>query len=169
MIKAFAASEAGGELRPFEYDPGPLGSHHVEIEVEHCGICHSDLSMLENAWGMAQFPLVPGHEVAGTISMVGDEVVHLKPGQRVGLGWHSGYCMSCPSCMRGDHNLCAAAEGTILSRHGGFADRVRALGASVVPLPDEIDGASAGPLFCGGITVFNPLVQFGVKPTTGSQ
>ena len=165
MIKAYAASEAGGELKPFEYDPGPLGSDEVEIEVEHCGICHSDLSMLDNEWGMTQYPLVPGHEVVGTISRVGDEVSNLQVGQRVGLGWHAGYCMTCPSCMAGDHNLCAAGEGTIVGRHGGFADRVRAQAASVVPLPDGVDMESAGPLFCGGITVFNPLVQFDVKPT----
>jgi uncharacterized zinc-type alcohol dehydrogenase-like protein len=165
MINAYAASKAGGELKSFEYDPGPMGYHDVEIEVEHCGICHSDLSMLDNEWGIAEFPLVPGHEVAGTISAMGPGVSHLKTGQQVGLGWHAGYCMSCPSCMSGDHNMCADAQGTIVSRHGGFADKVRAHASSVVPLPKSIDVISAGPLFCGGVTVFNPLVQFGVKPT----
>ena len=165
MINAYAASTAGGELTPFEYDPGPMGHHDVDIEVEHCGICHSDLSMLDNEWGIAEFPLVPGHEVVGTIVAVGPGVSHLHTGQRVGLGWHAGYCMTCPTCMSGDHNMCAHAQGTIVSRYGGFADKVRAQAASVVPLPDNIDVRSAGPLFCGGITVFNPLVQFGVKPT----
>lgn len=165
MINAYAASEAGGELRPFEYDPGPIGYSDVEIEVEHCGICHSDLSMLDNEWGIAEFPLVPGHEVVGTIAAVGPGVSHLQVGQQAGLGWHSGYCMTCPTCMSGDHNLCAHAQGTIVSRHGGFSDKVRAHAASVVALPKNIDVQSAGPLFCGGVTVFNPLIQFGVKPT----
>ena len=165
MIKAWAASEAGGRLEPFEYEPGPLGRDEVEIEVSHCGICHSDLNMLDNDWGMTQYPFVPGHEVAGTISKVGEDVGNLQIGQRVGLGWHSGYCMTCSSCMEGDHNLCAAVEGTIVGRHGGFADRVRARAAAVVPLSDGVDMESAGPLFCGGITVFNPLVQFGIEPT----
>jgi uncharacterized zinc-type alcohol dehydrogenase-like protein len=165
MIEAYAASEAGGELKPFEYDPGPLGSNEVEIAVEHCGICHSDLSMLDNEWGMTQYPFVPGHEVAGTISKAGEEVGNLEVGQRVGLGWHAGYCMTCHSCMEGDHNLCASGVGTIVGRHGGFADRVRAQAAAVVPLPDGVDMESAGPLFCGGITVFNPMVQFGLSPT----
>ena len=165
MIKAYAASEAGGELKPFEYDPGPIGHNDVEIEVEHCGICHSDLSMLDNEWGIAKFPIVPGHEVVGTIRSVGAGVSHLQVGQQVGLGWHSGYCMTCPDCMNGDHNLCADAQGTIVNRHGGFADKVRAHAASVVVLPSTINVQSAGPLFCGGITVFNPLFQFGIKPT----
>lgn len=165
MINAYAAFEAGGELKPFEYDPGPLGKNDVEIAVEHCGICHSDMSMLDNAWGFTQYPLVPGHEVVGTVSMVGDNVSHLQVGQTVGLGWQSGYCMTCSTCMDGDHNLCSGAAGTIVGRHGGFADKVRASAASVVVLPQGVDVQSAGPLFCGGITVFNPLVQFDIKPT----
>ena len=166
MIKAYAALEAGGELQPFEYDPGKLGYSDVEIDVEHCGICHSDLSMLDNEWGFTQYPLVPGHEVVGTISAVGAGVSSLQVGQKVGLGWQSGYCMTCTTCMDGDHNLCASAAGTIVGRHGGFADKVRASAASVVVLPQGVDIETAGPLFCGGITVFNPLVQFDVKPTS---
>lgn len=165
MIRAIAALEAGGKLQPFEFDPGPLGRHEVEIDVESCGICHSDLSMIDNEWGRSQYPLVPGHEVIGRIAKVGEAVTRLKVGQRVGLGWHSGYCMSCPSCMEGDHNLCASAQGSIIGRHGGFADKVRAEAPSVVPLPQQLDSSSAGPLFCGGITVFNPLVQFDIPPT----
>jgi len=165
MIKAYAAIEAGGELQPYEYDPGPLGGNTVEIDVEHCGICHSDLSMLDNEWGITQFPLVPGHEVIGTVSATGNQVNSLRAGDRVGLGWQAGYCMTCRSCLAGDHNLCAASEQTIVGRHGGFADKVRAQATSVVLLPKGIDSQSAGPLFCGGITVFNPLVQFGIRPT----
>ena len=165
MIKAYAAFEPAGELQPYEYDPGPLGAHEVEIDVEHCGICHSDISMLDNDWGLSSYPLVPGHEVIGRIGAVGTGVKRLSPGQRVGLGWHAGYCMHCDPCLSGDHNLCGQAQPTIVEHHGGFADKVRAAAASVVPLPDGIDVPSAGPLFCGGITVFNPLVQFDVSPT----
>lgn len=166
MIIAYAALEAGGKLSPFEYDPGPLGNQEVEIDVEHCGICHSDLSMLNNEWGMSQYPLVPGHEIVGTIAKTGDGVTNVKIGDKVGLGWHSGYCLTCRSCLSGDHNMCAAAQGTIVGRHGGFAEQVRAEATSVVVLPDGVDLQSAGPLFCGGITVFNPLVQFDIKPTS---
>lgn len=165
MIEAFAVTEAGGDLKPFQYDPGPLGPHEVEIEVESCGICHSDLSMANNDWGMTQFPFVPGHEVVGRIGKTGSETSSVKVGDRVGLGWHSRYCQSCSSCHEGDQHLCGNSEATIVGRHGGFADKVRAHEASVFVLPEDLDAISAGPLFCGGVTVFNPLLQFGVKPT----
>lgn len=166
MIKAYAAFEPGGQLQPFEYDPGPLGDNEVEIQVESCGICHSDLSMLDNEWGFTQYPFVPGHEVVGRLSAIGKNVTNLKLGDRVGLGWHSGYCQQCSSCHSGDHNLCQTAEATIAGRHGGFADKVRAQSMAVVPLPEALDPLKSGPLFCGGITVFNPLVQFDIKPTS---
>jgi len=165
MIKAYAAQEPGGKLESFEYDPGELQPGQVEIAVDYCGICHSDISMLDNEWGMTTYPFVPGHEVAGRIAQIGEEVQTLVVGDLVGLGWHSGYCNTCESCHSGDKNLCATAQGTIIGRHGGFADKVRAHEDSVVKLPDGLDIESAGPLFCGGITVFNPLVQFDVKPT----
>ena len=165
MIQAYAVTEPGGSFEPYSYDPGPLTGDQVEIEVEHCGICHSDLSMLGNDWGLTTYPFVPGHEVVGTISAVGSDVTTLSVGRRVGLGWHAGYCMTCPSCMEGDHNLCATAAATIVGRHGGFADKVRAAATAVFPLPEGLDASAAGPLFCGGITVFQPLVAFDVKPT----
>ncbi len=165
MIKAYAAMEAGGELEPFEYDPGPIKPDEVEIDVAFCGICQSDLSIIDNNWGITRYPVVPGHEVVGTVSQTGENVTGFKPGQTVGLGWHSGYCNACASCSSGDHNLCAYAQPTIVGHHGGFADKVRASAVSVLPIPEGTDLESAGPLFCGGITVFNPLIQFDIKPT----
>lgn len=164
-IKALAATSAKAPLTPFEYEPGPLGDEQVEIAVTHCGICHSDLSMIDNEWGMSAYPFVGGHEVVGKITAIGSHARKLKVGDVVGLGWHSGSCMACPQCLGGDHNLCTTGEGTIVHRHGGFATRVRAHWAFVIPVPVGVDPAKAGPLFCGGITVFNPIVQFGVKPT----
>ena len=164
-INAYAAQQAGGKLEPYSYEPGELAAQDVEIAVEYCGICHSDLSMIDNEWGMSEYPLVAGHEVIGRITAVGEQVQGLSVGQKVGLGWHSDYCGHCPSCDSGDENLCADAQGTIIGHHGGFADKVRANAKSVVALPEQLDLKTAGPLFCGGITVFNPLVQFDVKPT----
>lgn len=165
MVNAYAAFEQGGVLQPFEYDPGPLGRQQVDIQVEYCGICHSDLSMIQNEWGMTQYPFVPGHEIVGTVAEIGSEVTTLQVGQRVGLGWYSSSCMHCEWCMGGDHHLCLSAEGTIVGRPGGFADQVRADQSWVVPIPKSIDSAVAGPLFCAGITVFQPIIQCGVQPT----
>jgi uncharacterized zinc-type alcohol dehydrogenase-like protein len=164
-IKTFATTGPRTPLSPYEYEPGPLGDEQVEIAVSHCGICHSDLSMLDNEWGMTVYPFVPGHEVVGKVVAAGAHAKRVKIGDTVGLGWYSQSCMSCPQCLGGDHNLCASVEATIVGRHGGFADRVRAHWAWATPLPAGVDPAKAGPLFCGGITVFNPIVQFGVKPT----
>lgn len=165
MIKAFAAQQPGGALEPFKYDPGELKPGEVELDVRYCGICHSDLSIIDNDWGMTEYPVVPGHEVVGTIAKLGAGVKHLSVGQVVGLGWHSGYCNECTQCHNGDQNLCATSQPTIVGHHGGFADKVRAAANSVVVIPEGVDLESAGPLFCGGITVFNPLVQFDIKPT----
>jgi alcohol/geraniol dehydrogenase (NADP+) len=167
-IHAYAATNKGDKLKPFEYDPGALGADQVEIAVEYCGVCHSDLSMLNNDWGMTEYPLVPGHEVVGKIKAVGEHVTDRKVGQRVGLGWFSGSCMACHNCLSGDQNLCSdslRSESTIVHRHGGFADRVRAHWVWTQPLPETLDYKKAGPLFCGGITVFNPIVQNNVQPT----
>jgi len=167
MFHAYAAHEAGGELKPFEYDPGPIGDDDVEIAVQHCGICHSDLSMLHDDWGFSEFPMVPGHEVAGTVAAAGRNVKRFTEGQRVGVGWFAKSCMTCDTCMRGDHNLCAEAQGIFGApgRYGGFADRVRIDQGWATALPEALDITSAGPIFCGGITVFNPILQNGVKPT----
>lgn len=165
-IKAYAAMSSGAELEPYAFDPGDLGPDEVEISVTHCGICHSDLSMLDNDWGMATYPFVPGHEVTGTVTALGDQAKGLKIGQKVGVGWSSASCLSCPQCLTGHHNLCAQNQGTIVGRHGGFATHVRAQWPWVRPLPDGLDPATAGPLLCGGITVFSPLLSYGISPTS---
>ena len=164
-IKAFAALEKGKPLTPFTYTPAALGAEEVEIKVEYCGICHSDLSMLDNEWGMSRYPFVGGHEVVGKVVATGPQAKRVKVGDRVGLGWNSGSCLCCPQCLAGDHNMCVSGESTIVGRPGGFADRVRSHWIWAAPMPSGVDSVSGGPLLCGGITVFNPLVQFGVRST----
>ena len=164
-IKALAAFGAKQALQPFEFTLGPLGDEQVEIAVESCGICHSDLSMLDNDWGFSAYPFVPGHEAIGTVVALGEHTKRVKVGDRVGLGWYSGSCGECDQCLSGNQNLCLKAEATIVGRYGAFATRVRAHWMWVSPIPQALDAASAGPLLCGGITVFNPIVQCGVQPT----
>lgn len=163
-IRGWAAQAAHQPLVPYEYDPGPLGAEEVEVAVEYCGLCHSDLSVINNEWGFSKYPFVPGHEAVGRVVEVGASAKGLKQGQRVGVGWTASSCMHCRQCLGGDQHLCARARPTIIGRNGGFAERVRAHWAWAVPLPEGLDFTSAGPLLCGGITVFNPLAIFGVKP-----
>ncbi len=165
-VKAYAAKQAGSQMEPFEYELGPLASNDIDIQVEHCGICHTDLSLRNNAWGISEFPFVGGHEAIGTVVDKGSEVTHVQIGDRVGLGGHSHYCMTCRQCLDGDHNLCETVQSTVSAgRHGAFADIVRASGVSVIKLPDNLDPKDAGPLFCAGITVFNPFIEYDIKPT----
>ncbi len=164
LIKTWAAAGPGKPFERFSYDPGPLKADEVEIRVEYCGLCHSDLSMWENAWGVSVYPLVPGHEVVGRIVARGGEVRGLNEGDRVGLGWFARSCMHCAQCLAGDYHLCAAAQATIVGRHGGFAERVRCHFAWAIPVPEALPASSSGPLFCGGITVFSPLMELGVRP-----
>jgi uncharacterized zinc-type alcohol dehydrogenase-like protein len=165
MIKAYAAQQAGAKLTPYEFEPGELKNDEVEIKVNYCGVCHSDISMIDNDWGMSSYPLVAGHEVIGEVIDIGTDVKGFIVGQSVGVGWLSGYCEQCEQCHVGDENLCSDLTGTIVNHHGGFADKIRAQANSVIPLPEGIDLKTAGPLLCAGITVFNPLIQFNIKPT----
>jgi alcohol/geraniol dehydrogenase (NADP+) len=164
-VRAWVAPGAKQKLVQQTIDLGPLGAEDVEIAVEHCGLCHSDLSMLNNDWGMSQYPAVLGHEVVGRIAAVGAAAKGLKVGQRVGLGWTASSCMHCQQCMSGSHQLCLEAQPTIVGRRGGFATHVRCHWAWAFPLPEQLNDADAGPLLCGGITVFNPLVTYG-NPTS---
>jgi len=167
MIRTWAAQEAGVRLEPFEYDPGPLGPEDVEIDVEHCGVCHSDLSMLDNEWGITAYPFVPGHEAIGRVAALGPIAAAkgLQIGQRVGVGWNVRSCQHCAACIRGDFHLCASVQSTIVGHHGAFADRVRAHWIWTIPIPAALAAQNAGPLLCGGITVFAPLLQLHVPPT----
>ena len=165
QIHALAAKEAKAPLQPFSFEPGPLGDEQVEIAVAYCGICHSDLSMRNNEWGMTQYPFVPGHEATGKVVAMGPRAKAVSVGQTVGLGWNSGSCMYCKSCMTGNHNMCVRLEQTIVGRYGAFATRVRCHWCWATPIPDGVDVAKAGPLLCGGITVFNPLGEMNVRPT----
>lgn len=165
-IRAWAAKAAKQKLELHDYDPGPLGDEEVEVAVEYCGMCHSDLSMIDNDWGLAAYPLVPGHEVVGRVVALGAQVKGLRQGQQVGVGWTSSSCMHCSPCIGGDQHLCATAQPTIVGHHGGFADRVRAHWAWAIPLPAGVSPEKAGPLFCGGITVFHPILEYGIKPTS---
>lgn len=162
-VHAYAAQGPQQPLKPFQYEPGPLAPQEVQVRVSHCGICHSDVAMVDNHWGISTYPLVPGHEVIGTVEAVGSAVTLLRAGQRVGVGWQAGSCGQCEWCRRGSENFCPSERATIVAHHGGFADRVRCDEKFAVPIPDALDSAEAAPLMCAGNTVFAPLLHYHVS------
>jgi uncharacterized zinc-type alcohol dehydrogenase-like protein len=166
QVQGLAAHAAGAELLPFRYETGDLGARDVEIDISHCGICHSDIHLISNDWGISQYPFIPGHEIIGTVSAAGSDVRLLTVGQRVGLGWQSNSCGECEWCTKGMENLCLTSEGTCVRRHGGYANRVRANARFVFPIPAALASEQAAPLLCGGITVYSPLRSHGINPSS---
>ena len=166
IVEAHAATAAKQALSLQQIDLGPLGPNEVDIRVTHCGICHTDVGMVDNEWGFSRYPLVPGHEIVGIVAAVGANVAGLAIGQRAGLGALCGSCMTCEYCERGAQHVCKDAVGTIFGHHGGFATHVRAADwRFVFALPDAIPSEHAGPLMCDGSTVFTPFVHYDVRPT----
>ena len=163
-IRAYAARNKKGPLEPFDYEPVPLGPHDVEIRISHCGICHSDVHLVDGDWGVGTYPMVPGHEIAGTVAALGPEVRHLERGARVGVGWQRGACLACEACGRGEENLCASEEATCVGHHGGFAEAIRVDSRFAFPIPEALASEAAAPLLCGGITVYSPLRRW-VRPS----
>jgi uncharacterized zinc-type alcohol dehydrogenase-like protein len=163
-IKAWVAKAPKQKLALQDVDLGPLGTEDVEVAVEHCGLCHSDLSVFNNDWGISQYPAILGHEVVGRVTALGPNAKRLQVGQRVGVGWFSASDMHCRQCMSGNHHLCPQAQATIIGHRGGFASYIRAHWAWTFPLPEKLNFAEAGPLLCGGVTVFAPLFRF-ARPT----
>ena len=166
QIQGLAAHAAGAELLPFRYDPGKLGPQEVEIAITHCGVCHSDLHLISNDWGISQYPFIPGHEIIGTVAAVGAEVRSLKWASA--WGWAGSRTPAeCASGARGAWKIFALrSEGTCVHRNGGYADRVRANARFVIPIPEALKSEHAAPLLCGGITVYNPLRTHGVNPSS---
>ncbi|MBB6143486.1 putative zinc-type alcohol dehydrogenase-like protein [Silvibacterium bohemicum] len=166
LIQGYAAHAAGAELLPFKYDPGELNPYDVEVRVTHCGVCRSDASLIDNDWGTSQYPLVPGHEIVGTVSALGSAVHGLSIGERVGIGWQANSCGRCEWCRQGKENLCATAQPTCVHRHGGFAEALRVNARFAIRLPDALNSETSAPLMCAGITVYTPIRQMGINPSS---
>lgn len=164
-VNAYATINSGEKLVPYTYELPEIGNEEVDVKVLYCGVCHSDISMIDNSWGMSQYPLVGGHEIIGQVTAVGSHAKGIKVGDYVGVGWSASSCMHCSSCMQGSQHLCSNVQATIVGRHGGFSDQVRAHWSWTIVLPKGINLEKAGPLLCGGITVFNPILISEVKPT----
>jgi uncharacterized zinc-type alcohol dehydrogenase-like protein len=156
-IHALAAQQRGQPLTSWSYESEGLRPEEVLLKVLACGICHSDVHMIDNDWAMTTYPLVPGHEIVATVVAKGSGVQHLEPDARVGVGWQRSACLRCEDCLRGDENCCDRNLGVITHGHGGFADHLVMDGRFCFHLPDELPTEFAGPLMCGGITVYGGL------------
>ena len=143
--------------------PAP-GPGTVRIKVVACGVCHSDAMVKEGLWPGLQYPRVPGHEVAGTIDAVGAGVTGWNPGQRVGVGWHGGFCGHCDPCRRGNLFACVTQQVTGVSFDGGYGEYMIAPASAVARFPEGLSPVDAAPLLCAGITTFNALRNSGARP-----
>lgn len=166
VIKAQAALAKGAALEDFSYQPEELGPNDIEIEISHCGLCHSDIHLIDDSWSRSKYPQVPGHEIVGTVGAMGSAVKHLELGQRVGVGWQRSACLECDLCLGGEENLCPRQQATCMGHHGGLADRIRIDGRFAFALPPDLDSAAAAPLLCGGVTVYAPMRRYGIGATS---
>lgn len=155
---AYAAMGAGQRLQPYGYTPKKLGPMDVEIGVTHCGICHTDLHLINNDFGLSAYPLVPGHEIVGVVVKTGSAAQQML-GQRVGVGWLAGADFTCEQCAAGHDNVCLNWEPTCLGREGGYANQIRVDSRLAFPIPDALSSEHAAPLLCAGVTVFAPFLR----------
>jgi uncharacterized zinc-type alcohol dehydrogenase-like protein len=165
-IQGLAVHAAGAHLLPYKYDAGELKPEEVEVKISHCGVCHSDVHLIDNDWGLSKYPFIPGHEIVGTVTKVGSGVTALTVGERVGIGWQSDSCGICEWCRQGEEHLCAQAQPTCVGRNGGYADAIRVNWRFVIKVPEALESENVAPLLCGGITVYSPLRNLGVRPSS---
>lgn len=161
-IHAYAALSPKEKLQPFTYSAPPLGPFDILIKVTHCGLCHSDVHLIDDDWKRSKYPLVPGHEIIGTVVKKGD-AASLQVGERVGVSWIHSACMNCPVCLQGDTNICPQRTTTCNGRYGGFADHTIADSRFAYPIPEGLDSPHAAPLLCAGATVYAPLRRHGIQ------
>lgn len=163
-MKAVVISEAGGEVRVEERERPTPGPGQVLIRVHACGVCHSDLNVLQGAFPFAQYPVVPGHEVAGGVEEVGEGVQWPEEGERVGMPWLYDSCGHCKQCTSGDEVLCPNVRVTGVVVDGGYQEYMLAPAAYTVPVPDALDFSETAPLMCAGLTVYNGLRNARFEP-----
>jgi len=165
-IHGLAVHAAGAQLVPYRYEPGELNANEVEVKISHCGVCRSDIHLIDNDWGNSKYPFVPGHEIVGTVSAVGADVKDRTVGERVGIGWQADSCGICEWCRQGDEHLCAKSQAICVGRNGGYADAVRVNSRFAIPVPAGLESENVAPLLCAGITVYSPLRNHGVRPSS---
>jgi alcohol dehydrogenase (NADP+) len=168
---AYAATSATAPLASTTIERRELGSHDVLIDIKFCGICHSDIHTARGEWGATNYPVVPGHEIAGIVAAVGSEVSKHAVGDRVGVGCMVDSCGECTNCQRGEEQHCTNGAtftyGSIVDgepTHGGYSTQIVVTEDFIVTIPDGIELDAAAPLLCAGITTYSPLRHWGAGP-----
>jgi uncharacterized zinc-type alcohol dehydrogenase-like protein len=171
--KAWGVESAGAAAVPLTIERRALRPEDIAIRISHSGICHSDLHMVRNDWGMSLYPMVPGHEIVGTVTAVGSNVGKYKVGDRVAVGCLVDSDLSCDQCKAGQEQFCATGATLTYSgidrqdgsvTYGGYSQQIVVREEFVCRLPDSLDISKAAPLLCAGITTYSPLRKFGVGP-----
>jgi D-arabinose 1-dehydrogenase-like Zn-dependent alcohol dehydrogenase len=160
-MRAMVVREAGGDFVLEEREVPTPGAGEALVKVHACGVCHSDSFAKEGGYPGVSHPLVPGHEIAGEISALGDHVEGWEVGQRVGVGWFGGNCGWCEPCRRGQLIDCENMGIPGITMDGGYAEYVVVRASALAAMPDDLEPAAAGPLLCAGITTFNALRRSG--------
>jgi alcohol dehydrogenase (NADP+) len=168
--RGYAAQSATAPLAPFAFERRSLNPKDIRIEIAFCGVCHSDLHQTRNEWGGSIFPMVPGHEIVGRVTAVGDDVAKFKVGDIAGVGCMVESCRTCDSCVDGQEQYCTTgATFTYNSReqggttYGGYSNDIVVDEAFALTIPANLDLAGVAPLLCAGITTYSPLRHWNVK------
>ena len=170
--QAYGVTSPSSPIGPMTIERRALRPEDVAIKISYCGICHSDLHMAHNDWGMSVYPMVPGHEIVGTVTGVGSAVTKFKVGDRAAVGCLVDSDQTCEHCQAGHEQFCPnwvmTYAGTDLQdgsvTQGGYSDHIVVRQQFVCSVPQELDISRAAPLLCAGITTYSPLRKFGVGP-----
>jgi D-arabinose 1-dehydrogenase-like Zn-dependent alcohol dehydrogenase len=162
-MRSVQVSKPHGPFELVEREIPEPGDRKVRIKIQACGICHGDSVTKDGIFPGIQYPRVPGHEIAGVIDAIGNDVTEWKVGQRVGIGWSAGHCGHCESCRRGDFVTCRYGQVAGISYDGGYGDYMIAPTEALASIPDELSTTEAAPMMCAGITTYNALRNSGAR------
>lgn len=157
MVRAYAAMREKEALKSFTYEIRPLKPFEIVLDVLACGVCHSDVSLIDNEWGNSIYPLVPGHEIVGIVTQIGSQVDKDLLRKTVGIGWQHGSCQNCDTCKKGHSQVCPSKTLTCNGHFGGFGDKMIGDARFAYLIPEGLSLDIAAPLLCAGATVYSPL------------
>ncbi|WP_265587757.1 NAD(P)-dependent alcohol dehydrogenase [Sphingomicrobium arenosum] len=173
-VHGYGALEAGAKMVPVQFEREALRAGEVAIKISHCGVCHSDLHQVNDDWDNSLYPCVPGHEIVGKVTAVGEGVEKYSEGDVVGVGCMVNSCQQCANCKAGEEQYCTGPKGCTLTyngpavpdgtnSYGGYSDGIIVREEFVVRVPDALKPEEAAPILCAGITTYQPMKHWNVK------